>query len=363
MGRYRDRRNAGVKADAGNRSPVAGRPHSPPLHVSLVAVPDVMVGTLSGLYDVFRCFGALGWFDPALASNPPFAVDIVAPGASPLETASGLPIVTSRRMTDLARTDIVIVPSTMVADGAWRTGRYPGVVDWLRRMHDDGALLCSACSGAMLIAETGLLDGREATAHWAYADTFRANFPAVRLRLEAPLLVTGERGQLVMSGASSSWQDLALYLIARTIGPATAQAVAKFYAFQWHIDGMAPYAVFEPRTDHGDAVVLRMQTWVAAHLAAYNPVEEMVDRSGLPERSFKRRFRRATGHAPISYVQQLRVERAKKMLETGDAPVEEIGWSVGYEDPSSFRRLFKRLTGLTPGAYRRRFRVPEPMRR
>lgn len=358
----RSRRNAGVKTDSGGNAPASDRPHPLPLHVSLVAVPDVMVGTLTGLYDVFRCFGALGWFDAALASNPPFVVDIVAPEEAPLETASGLPIATSRRLADLSRTDIVIVPSTMVADGTWRTGRYPRVVDWLRRMHDGGAVLCSACSGAMLIAETGLLDGREATAHWAYADTFRDNFPAVRLRLEAPLIVTGERDQLVMSGASSSWQDLALYLIARTIGPATAQAVAKFYAFQWHADGMAPYAVFEPRTDHGDAVVLRTQKWVSNHLAAYNPVEEMVSRSGLPERSFKRRFRRATGHAPISYVQHLRVEKAKKMLETGDVSVEEIGWSVGYEDPSSFRRLFKRLTGLTPGAYRRRFQVPDPMR-
>ena len=306
MGRSRDRRKDGVQVPAGDGGPAPARAASHPLHVSLVAVPDVMVGTLTGLYDVFRCFGALGWFDTALASHPPFVVEIVAPEEAPLETASGLPIAASRRMAEVTRTDIVIVPSTMVADGAWRTGRYPPVVDWMRRMHDGGALLCSACSGAMLIAETGLLDGREATAHWAYAGTFRDNFPAVRLRLEAPLIVTGERDQLVMSGASSSWQDLALYLIARTVGPATAQAVAKFYAFQWHVDGMAPYAVFEPRTNHGDAVVLRVQTWLASHLAAYNPVLEMVGRSGLPERSFKRRFRRATGHAPIDYVQRLR---------------------------------------------------------
>lgn len=333
-----------------------------PLHVSLLAVPDVMVGTLTGLYDVFRCFGGLGWFDPVLASHPPYVVEIVATDTSPVQTAAGLPIVGSRALNDVSRTDIVIIPSTMVADGKWQTGRYPTVVDWLRRAHEDGALLCSACSGSMLLAETGLLDGREATAHWAYADTFRGNFPSVRLRQDASLVVTGDRDQFIMSGAATSWQDLALYLIARTVGAATAQAVAKFYAIQWHSDGLAHYVVFEPRTSHGDAVVLGAQTWLAAHLATHNPVEEMATRSGLPERSFKRRFRKATGHTPIAYVQRLRIEAAKKRLETSEMAVEEIGWAVGYEDASSFRRLFKRTVGLTPGAYRKRFKLPEPSR-
>jgi transcriptional regulator GlxA family with amidase domain len=181
----------------------------------------------------------------------------------------------------------------------------------------------------------------------------------VRLRLQETLVVTGERDQLVMSGAASSWHDLALFLIARVLGPATAQAVAKFYAFQWHAEGLAPYAVFEPRTDHGDAVVLRAQTWLAEHLAADSPVEEMARRSALPERSFKRRFRKATGHSPIAYVQRLRVERAKNRLETTEDPVERIGWSVGYVDTSSFRRLFSRIVGMPPGAYRRKFQLPD----
>jgi transcriptional regulator GlxA family with amidase domain len=181
----------------------------------------------------------------------------------------------------------------------------------------------------------------------------------VRLRLEEALVVSGDRDQFVMSGAATSWQDLALYLIARKLGPATAQAVAKFYAFQWHTDGMAPYAVFEPRVDHGDAVVLRMQEWLTKHLAADHPVDEMVTRSELPERSFHRRFRKATGHAPLAYVQRLRVERAKTKLESSDEPVEEICWSIGYEDASSFRRLFKRMVGISPGAYRKKFRLPQ----
>ena len=117
--------------------------------------------------------------------------------------------------------------------------------------------------------------------------------------------------------------------------------------------------MFDPPDDHGDAAILAAQRWVAEHHAVASPVDEMVRRSGLPQRTFKRRFKSATAHTPIAYVQRIRVERAKRLLETSSEPIEEISWAVGYEDPASFRRLFKRITGLTPGGYRQRFRLPE----
>jgi transcriptional regulator GlxA family with amidase domain len=146
---------------------------------------------------------------------------------------------------------------------------------------------------------------------------------------------------------------------ARHVGPATAQALARFHLLQWHRDGQAAFQVFDPGTDHGDAVVLAAQRWITDNYAIAAPVAEMVRRSRLSSRTFKRRFRVATGETTISYVQRIRVERAKRALETGSAPIEEISWTVGYEDPASFRRLFKRVTGLTPGEYRRRFQLPD----
>lgn len=126
-----------------------------------------------------------------------------------------------------------------------------------------------------------------------------------------------------------------------------------------HVDGQAPYLVFEPVTDHGDATVLAPQEWLNDHYAEPAPHEEMIKRSGLPERTFKRRFTSATGHSPIAYVQRLRVEEAKSRLERTDTPIDQIAWSVGYEDPAFFRRLFKRITSITPGAYRRKFCLPD----
>jgi len=225
-------------------------------------------------------------------------------------------------------------------------------------MHDQGAVLCSACSGIFLLAETGLFDGQETTVHWGYAEDFARVFPKVPLRPDRVLVVAGDREQLVSSGASMTWHDLVLYLIARYVGATAAQTIARFFALQWHQDGLAPYIVFQGRTDHGDAVVKGAQEWLATHFSVASPVEEMVRRSGLPERTFKRRFTEATGVAPIDYVQRLRVEDAKRRLERTDSSADEISWQVGYEDAAFFRRLFKRVTGMTPGAYRRRFQVP-----
>ena len=150
-----------------------------------------------------------------------------------------------------------------------------------------------------------------------------------------------------------------LYLIARFAGATDAQDIARLYALQWHQDGLAPYITFEGRLDHGDAEIEGAQRWLAKHFSVASPVEEMIKRSRLAERTFKRRFTAATGVAPIAYVQRLRIEDAKRRLERTDASVDEISWRVGYEDAAFFRRLFKRTTGMAPGAYRKRFRIPE----
>jgi transcriptional regulator GlxA family with amidase domain len=329
------------------------------VRVCLVAIPEVMASTLMGLYDVLNSFNLLGTYSEGLAGRARFKAEIVAVSAGSLSSASGVPVEAQRSIKQIDSADVIIIPSIMVQRGEWEQGRYPGLVKWLAEMHAAGAQLCSACSGVLLLAETGLLDGKDATVHWMYAPTFRRNFPNVRLRLDRALVAAGKHQEFLMSGASTSWHDLILYLIAQHAGPTAAQAVAKFFAFQWHADGLSPYVVFEPVTDHGDAAIQKAQSWLARHFSVANPIEQAARISGIPERSFKRRFKNATGHAPIDYVQRLRVEEAKRRLERTRAPVDEISWKVGYEDPAFFRRLFKRITGVTAGAYRRKFNIPE----
>ena len=331
---------------------------SRPLRVSLLAFPDAVVSTLTGIYDVLSAFSMLAGMDEAIPDDPPFRVEIVGAEPGPVVLASGMPLVVQRAVAEVKATDIVIVPSVVVGRAGWQSGRYPELVAWATRMHETGAILCSACSGVFLLAETGLFDGRPTTVHWGYADYFRRAFPRVPLLPERVLVVSGEREDLVSSGASMTWHDLVLYLIARHVGTTAAQAVARFFALQWHHEGLTPYIVFRGRIDHDDAVIADAQGWLEKHFAVANPVEEMVRRSGMAERTFSRRFIAATGLSPLGYAQRLRVEDAKRRLERTEASVDEISWQVGYEDPAFFRRLFRRTTGLAPGAYRRKFRVP-----
>ncbi|MCK6619567.1 MAG: helix-turn-helix domain-containing protein [Calditrichaceae bacterium] len=330
-----------------------------PRHVSLVALPDAVVSTLSGIFDVMNAFKLMDVPNAGVGAQAPFHIEIVGEAAGPLKLASGVPINVQRAIAEIEMTDIVIVPSVLLQPEGWKKGRYPSLVDWLRRMYDRGAVLCSACSGIFLLAETGLFDGKDATVHYGYARAFASIYPAVPIHPERVLIISGLREELVSSGASMTWHDLVLYLIARYAGATAAQEVARLFALQWHQDGLTPYIVFKGKRDHGDGDVLSAQQWLDAHFSVANPVQEMIKRSRISERTFKRRFTNATGLTPLAYVQRLRIEDAKRRLERTNTSIDEISWQVGYEDPAFFRRLFKRTTGLAPGAYRKRFRIPD----
>jgi transcriptional regulator GlxA family with amidase domain len=330
-------------------------PVSTPRHISVLAVADSTVSTLFGVYDVLSFVERQSL---ASTGSAPFHVEIVGEAKGLVALASGVTIEIQRSIDTVTSSDILIVPSVTIGPDGWKKGRYPQVVAWVRRMHENGAVLCSACLGIFLLAESGLFDGRDATVHYDAAGIFAETFPEIPIHPERVLIISGEREELVSSGASVAWHDLALHLVARYAGSAAAQDVARAFALQWHHEGFNPYVVFDGKSDHGDADISSAQKWLSRHFSVANPVEAMLKRSRLAERTFKRRFVSATGLAPIAYVQRLRIEDAKKRLERSDLPVDEISWRVGYEDPAFFRRLFKRTTGLAPAAYRKRFRIP-----
>jgi transcriptional regulator GlxA family with amidase domain len=280
---------------------------------------------------------------------------VVAASPHPFTAANGVRITPDASFADLPIPAVVCVPELFIPPGEPVEGRFEAEIDWLRRCYAAGATLATACSGALLLAEAGLLDGHDATTHWAYCDTMASRYPKVRVRPQCALVVSGEGQRLVMAGGGTSWLDLALYLIARTVGIEAAMQTARVNLVDWHDIGQQPFARLERSRQVDDALIARCQSWIAEHYNEPAPVTAMVRLSGLAERSFKRRFRRATGMAPLEYVHTLRLEEAKQLLESTDQPIEAIANEVGYEDAAFFGRLFRRNVNLTAAQYRRRF--------
>jgi transcriptional regulator GlxA family with amidase domain len=324
--------------------------------IMLLAAPETSASVLYGLYDVLLSVGAVY---PDMVAGAPgkelLDVRTVSADGRPFRCIGNIPVEPHAAIDDLVEPDAVIVCDLYTSIYDVPKGRYPREAGWLRQMHGDGALITSVCSGSLLLAEAGLLNGHEATAHWAYRDMFQRHYPKVSFRSESVLCLAAEGDHIVTAGGVSAWHDLAVYLIARFCGYRHAIETAKVFLISGHSEGQSPYSVMTRPMESADGPISDCQAWIADNYATTKPIEQMVERSGLNPRTFSRRFRAATGLSPIEFVQAIRVEEAKRMLETDALSIEEVGASVGYEDPASFRRVFKRNVGQSPAAYRKKF--------
>ncbi len=332
------------------------------IKVSIIAAPDVEPWVAIGIHDAFWAVGTLWNRVMGEAEAPRFCPEIVAATRDPVMTGTGIRIEPHRTFNEAARTDVVFVPSLLINSGAQFGRENPALVDWVRSAHADGAHVVSACSGAYLLAEAGLLDHKPATTHWAFAAAMKAEYPKVHWQADRILVSASEDNRIVTAGGATSWMDLVLYLVGAFAGPEEARRLAKMSLFDWHHDGQNPYSRLTTKMQGKDKTIQECQTWLAENYASGDPVAAMIRVCGLSRRTFNRRFKSATGLTPLDYVQRLRIEEAKQMLETTDQPVESVACEVGYGDTVSFRRLFKRLVADTPAVYRRRKRMPDAVR-
>lgn len=327
-----------------------------PLRISLLAVPESTASTVYGMYDLFagvgRDWGVLIEGEPGV---PRLLPEIASRSLEPLQAGNGLWIRPEIRLDDphvpavICISDLFLPPEENIA------GRFEQEIEWIRRCHAAGSIIATACSGALLLAEAGLLDGEDATTHWGYCSAMTHRYPKIRVHPDRALVVAGEGQRLVMGGGGTSWLDLALFLIARLVSVEDAMRTARLHLIDWHSLGQLPFAALHRTRQSSDAVIQNCQTWIAQNYETESPVATMARIAGLAERSFKRRFEQATGMSPLDYVHTLRLEEAKQALESTDAAVEAIALEVGYQDTSFFGRLFRRKVGLTPAQYRRRF--------
>jgi transcriptional regulator GlxA family with amidase domain len=330
--------------------------HSTPLETVIVAVPETAGSALYGMVDVLSVTGnvwqTLMRTEP---TAPPFRVRVVGVRRERFRCGNRIPVEPDATIDEVDRADLVILPELWLGPDEHLNGRYPALIEWIRARYDAGACVYSACSGALMLAETGLLDGRDATSHWGYQDLFRRQYPQVRFRPEPNLCFADASGRIVTAGGTTSWHDLALHIISRHVSPGEAMRIAKVYLLKWHDEGQLPYEPLVREQPHTDAVVRGCEQWLREHFRQTGAVARVVGHAQIPERTLKRRFKQATGLTLIDYVQNLRIEEAKRLLESSDQPVDEICFAIGYEDPSFFRRLFRRRTGVAPARYRRVF--------
>jgi transcriptional regulator GlxA family with amidase domain len=332
------------------------KPEMYPIDVIIIAVPETAGSALYGMVDVLLAAGNI-W--QTLVRTEPvdtlFRVRILSPTGGRFVCGNGVPVSPELSIQEDPKSQIVILPELWLGPDEHLNGRYPELMDWIRRQHKNGASIYSACSGAVMLAETGLLDDCDATSHWGYQDLFRKYYPKVRFRPEPNLAFADSAGQIVTAGGTTSWHDLAIHIISRHCSPGEALRIAKVYLLKWHGEGQLPYETLVRNNPHADSAVRSCEKWLEDHFRDHGAIQRVVNESNIPERTLKRRFKIATGLSLIDYLQNLRVEEAKRLLEGGEMPVDVISFDVGYEDPSFFRRLFKRRTGLTPSQYRRMF--------
>ncbi len=313
------------------------------MKIAILAYPQVMTSAVFGIQEM------LGVANLYMEINNPRRFEsyvVAAPGAPAPVLQGAIPI---DRDPEVA--DVIIIPPTLediepnCADTQIRA--------WLRVHADNDTTLCSICAGAFLLAEAGLLDGREVTTHWALENRFRRRFPRAKLHVSEMIVDAGSR---VTAGGVTAYFDLVLHLIDRYAGPEVARKVSGHMLVDGQPRQQSPYRRFSAPYDHGDEVVSKVQRVLDRDYQQPLRQSALAKSVGVSDRTLLRRFRRATGYAPSQYLQAVRLERARELLETTSESLQRITDRVGYEDVSSFRRLFKESTGLSPAEYRKRFR-------
>ncbi|MBN2539687.1 MAG: GlxA family transcriptional regulator [Deltaproteobacteria bacterium] len=320
--------------------------------ITLLALNNIAATTVTGPMDVFSLAGIFWNYIRGERPEPYFQVEIVTVDGKPVTCLNGLMLQPHRSIDDVDQTDLILV-SAIVGDIERTLYKHKAAVPWITRHFRRGTHIASVCTGAFLLAETGLLDGKSATTHWAYAQEFMRRYPQVDLR---PERVITDEGTIFCSGAANSCFDLSFYLIEKYCGHTVAVECSKSLLHDLGRTTQLPYTVFDFQRDHHDDGILHAQRWIENNYSNTISIDTVAQETGMSRRTFERRFKSATGDTPLFYLQRVRIERAREFLETTDKTFDEISYIVGYEDSQFFRKIFEKQTGLLPREYRKKFR-------
>jgi transcriptional regulator GlxA family with amidase domain len=256
-----------------------------------------------------------------------------------------------RELNELEKTDLIIIPP-MSGIMQNNIGNNRGYLDWIKSQYAQGAEIASLCVGAFILAETGLLDGKDCSTHWQTANEFRKMYPKINLVDEK--IITDYNGIYTSGGANSYW-NLLVYLVEKYVDRDLAIRTSKYFEVEINRNNQFPFMIFEGNKLHDDKVVFNSQNYIEREYREKITLEMLSQMSNLSSRTFQRRFKKATHFNVSEYIQKVKVEAAKKHLEKGSLTISEVMYEVGYNDPKAFRDTFKKVAGVTPIQYRQRY--------
>ncbi len=322
------------------------------MNVYIFGVDKAFASLIVGLMDIFQQAEQLLQDQQQTPINEKLNMKLVSIDGKPILCQNDILLNVHCAVEDIQQADIFIIAAIHDVDTI--LPKYQFLVDWLKVQYQKGTTLVSICTGAFLLAETGLLDGKEATTHWLLSDLFKERYPAIQLKSEK--LIINHDNIFCSAGAGSS-TDLAYYLLEKYIGHSLAAKTAKFFVHDFRRVSQSAYMIYDMKMGHNDKQILKIQHWIAKHITESLGIKKLSEIACMSQRTFERRFKNVTGDSPAVYIQRFKVETAKQQLETTNFTFDEIANNMGYKNSGSFRKIFVKWVTLLPSEYRERFRA------
>ncbi len=248
--------------------------------------------------------------------------------------------------------NVIVIPGTIDTDTVDNSSEL--IIEWISEQYASGAIATSVCGGSFMLAKSGILKDRCVTTHWILKDRFEKEYPSICLDIDKILI---DEGDIITAGGVTAWIELGLQLIRRFAGTDIMSRVAKYLLVDPNGKSQQFYRVFTPSFEHGNKSIIAVQHWIHTHYAQEVHLKELASIGNMSQRTLIRHFKSSLGLSPTCYIQKIRIDKAREMLESSTASITEISHKVAYNDPASFRKVFIREIGLTPGSYRARFNI------
>ncbi|MDX2174197.1 MAG: helix-turn-helix domain-containing protein [Bacteroidota bacterium] len=305
----------------------------------------------AAIVDPRYMFSAVNEFFKSSGHQPFFKIQLASVNKQVKLLDGSLIIKPDIILKDIKKTDLVIIPA-ISGDIKIALKKNKEIIEWIKQQYKKGAEVASLCIGAFVLASTGLLNGKMCSTHWLFANDFKTMFPEVKLVDDK--VVTDQNGLYSSGGASSYW-SLLLYIVEKYTSRDMAIMASKFFMLDISLKSQAPFMLFRGQKEHNDSEVKSIQRYIEENYGKKLTVGDLVTKNGIGRRTLERRFKKATSNSVIEYIQRVRVEAAKKMLEVDRKNVTEVMYAVGYSDNKAFRDIFKKITDMSPVDYRLKY--------